>query len=99
MLMETEDETKRSPTARVKGFFSGLARETIARKDDAVLLGSSPEEGMSLDDIVRFGTGDVWATSCVCGDDPFCKGFGVDESHLGWTGATRGCVSGRLCKM
>lgn len=72
--METEEETKSSPTAVVNGLFSGAASLTIARNDDAVLLGSSPEVNASRDSIVRFGfgAGDAWETSsfaagCICG--------------------------------
>jgi hypothetical protein len=58
MLMDTEEEISSNPTADVKGFFSGLARFTIARKDDAVLEASPPEEGITLDRIERFGLSD-----------------------------------------
>jgi len=36
MLMETEEEISRRPTAIRIGFRSGFASETILRKDDAV---------------------------------------------------------------
>src|SRR6266478_2002877 len=38
MLIETEDETSNRPTANVRGFFSGLAKATIFRNDDALWL-------------------------------------------------------------
>lgn len=38
MLIETEDETSNKPTANVRGFFSGLAKATIFRNDDALWL-------------------------------------------------------------
>ena len=84
MLMDTEDEMKRRPTARVKGLFSGLARLTMARKEDAVLLGSSPEVAMSLASIDRFGFGDVCATS---GFAEGCAGFSRGLSALSSTWA------------
>lgn len=102
MLMDTEDEMKRRPTARVNGFFSGLARLIMARKEDAVLLGSSPEVAMSLDNIVRFSFGDVCATSGFAGGSAnfsSCEGLGVDESHLRRSGKTRGVNGGRSCRM
>jgi len=36
MLMDTEDETKRRPTAIIKGFRSCLASEAIFLKEDAL---------------------------------------------------------------
>ena len=38
MLIETEEETSNKPTANVRDFFSGLAKATIFRNDDALWL-------------------------------------------------------------
>jgi len=38
ILIETEDETSSKPTANVRGLFSGLAKATIFRNDDALWL-------------------------------------------------------------
>lgn len=60
MLIDTEDETSNKPTANVKGFFSGLAKATILRNDDALLL-SFAVTGRIRDHNERFGVGDVGA--------------------------------------
>ena len=54
MLIETEDEMKRSPTAIPKGFFSGFASDTMARKDEALFAGSSPEVDSNRVNSTRF---------------------------------------------
>ena len=43
MLIDTVDDMNNSPTAMPSGFFSGLARDTMARKEEALLDGSSPD--------------------------------------------------------
>lgn len=57
ILIDTEDDRNKSPTAIPNGFFSGRASETIARNEDALLPGSSPDEAISRPNIDRFGFG------------------------------------------
>ncbi len=49
MVIDTEDEMSRRPTANPRGFFSGLAKATIERKDDALFDASLPGEGRKRD--------------------------------------------------
>jgi len=60
MLMDTEDETKSKPIAIDSGLFSGLARATIFRNEDAVGGALANVPGRSLDSIgdVDGGLGD-----------------------------------------
>lgn len=51
MLIDTEDETKSKPMAIISGFRSGLARDTIFRKEDAVGGGWANVPGRTLDNI------------------------------------------------
>lgn len=53
------------------GFFSGLARETIERNEDALLLGSSPDEDSNRpkSDRLGFGVGAAGASCFTAGDD------------------------------
>ena len=55
ILIDTEDDRNRSPTAIPNGFFSGRASETIARNEDALLPGSSPDEAIIRPNIDRLG--------------------------------------------
>lgn len=76
MLIETEDETNSKPTANVKGFFSGLARATILRNDDTLLL-SLAVTANTRDHRERFGAGDVGAGVVYTRRDPKCLARGV----------------------
>lgn len=81
--MDTEDETNRRPTAIVRGFFSGFASETMARKDDALLEGFSPDE-TSLDSRDRFGLGAVPGSreDATSGELGSWKSADVEQNHL-----------------
>jgi hypothetical protein len=97
ILIETEDETSNSPTARVRGFFSGLASLMIARKEDAVLEVSPLEDGISRDKMALFGFSEeteVFSFSFlgIVGDFGIPGGFwGVDDIHLLCDNAICGC--------
>ena len=78
ILIDTDDEMNRRPTANPNGFFSGLAKETIARNDEALLPGSSPDVDNireKIDGLGACGTAGVASgffaggfgdASCVC---------------------------------
>lgn len=54
ILIETDEETSRSPMAIPKGFFSGLANATIFRNDDALFVVSAAiAAGRKRDNIDR----------------------------------------------
>jgi len=69
MLIETEDETSNRPTANVRGFFSGLAKATIFRNDDALWL-SFAVTGSMRDHNEGFGVGDVGVGVLYARRDP-----------------------------
>ena len=85
ILIETEDETNSNPTASDKGFFSGRARVTIARSEDAVFAASPPDEGTSRERMDRFGVSDgigVFSAFFACSAilNSTCRRFtGVEE--------------------
>lgn len=49
ILIDTEDDTNSKPIAANKGFFSGRARATILRKEDAVVGAAEKVPGSTLD--------------------------------------------------
>ena len=55
MVMDTEEETSKSPIAIPRGLFSGLASDTIERNDDAVVVVSPPADGRKRDSSDLFG--------------------------------------------
>jgi len=77
MLIETEDETSNKPTANVRGFFSGLAKATIFRNDDALWLSFGVTASIR-DHNEGFGVGDVGAGVLYARRDPRDLGRGVD---------------------
>ena len=63
MLIDTVDDTNKSPTAIPRGFFSGFASETMARNDEALFAGSSPDVEMKRENSERFGFAGTLGTS------------------------------------
>ena len=59
-LIETAEDTSKRPIAIPRGLRSGFARATMLRNEDALLLGSVPEdEGRNLEKKEGFGLGGV----------------------------------------
>ena len=77
MLIETEDETSNKPMANVRGFFSGLAKATIFRKDDALWLSFAVTASIR-DHIEGFGVGGVGAGVLYGRRDPKDSERGVN---------------------
>lgn len=55
IVIDTDDETSRSPMAIPSGFLSGFASATIERKDDALFVASPPADGSRRENMDRFG--------------------------------------------
>lgn len=69
MLIETDDETSNKPTANVRGFFSGLAKATIFRNDDALWLSFAVTASIR-DHNEDFGIGGVGTGVLYAREDP-----------------------------
>lgn len=69
MLIETDDETSNNPTANERGFFSGLAKATIFRNDDALWLSFAVSASVR-DHNEGFGIGDIGAGVLYAREDP-----------------------------
>jgi hypothetical protein len=78
MLIETEDETSNKPTANVRGFFSGLAKATIFRNDDALWLSFAVAVSIR-DHNEGFGVGGVGTGVLYVRKDPKDPGRYVDR--------------------
>ena len=81
MLIETEDETSNKPTANVRGFFSGLAKATIFRNDDAPWL-SFAVTARIRDHNDGFGVGGVGAGLLYARRDPKDLERAVDRNAV-----------------
>ena len=78
ILIETEDETNNKPTASMRGFFSGFAKATIFRNDDALWLSFAVTANVR-DHNEGFGVGDVGAGVLYVRRDPKDLERGVDH--------------------
>lgn len=83
MLIETEDEISNNPTAKVKGFFSGLAKATILRNDEVLWLFLAVKAKIRDHD-ERLGAGGTGVGVLYARRDP-----GHLESDAGCNAATR----------
>ena len=73
MLIDTEDEMSNRPTANVNGLFSGLAKATIFRNDDAFWLSFAVMENRrDHNEGFGVGVGVLYARK-----DPPCRVRGV----------------------
>ena len=57
MLIDTDEETSKSPTAMPRGFFSGFASATIDLNEEALFDASPEVEGRNRDKNERVGFG------------------------------------------
>lgn len=78
MLIETDEETSNKPTANERGFFSGLAKATIFRNDDALWL-SFAVSASRRDHNEGFGVGDVGTGVLYARKGPRDTEGGVDR--------------------
>ena len=83
MLIDTEEEINNKPTAKVKGFFSDLAKATILLNDDALWL-SFAVTANTRDHNERFGAGDVGAGVLYARRDPNFLKRGVECGVARW---------------
>lgn len=97
MLIETEDETSNKPTANDKGFFSGLAKATIFRNDDALWL-SFVVTARIRDHNEGFGAGGVGVGLPYARRDPKDLKGGVGRSavKLCWNPRWRDLPTGNI---
>jgi hypothetical protein len=88
MLIETEDETSNKPTANVRGLFSGFAKATIFRNDDALWLSFAVTANIRAHND-GLGVGDIGAGVLYTRRDP------RDSERGARCGAARRCWNPR----